>query len=168
MQAAINLEANRIELFTKITKDNWVEAVFWHLANREAQHMQVIKRTNWRKRVLKDWYNLGIKGRGHLFNPGDLVILYDGKSAKKKMHLAYRGPFIVVSLGGFHSKSYYLRQVNSTAVPKSFHRDHLKPFKLRTGHLVTSYKQQLLTYQKLRARKAKHKLPKSIRKGAKA
>jgi len=36
MQAAINLEANRVELFTKITKNNWVEAIFWHLANREA------------------------------------------------------------------------------------------------------------------------------------
>jgi len=36
MQDAINLEVNRIELFTKIIKDNWVEAVFWHLASREA------------------------------------------------------------------------------------------------------------------------------------
>ena len=108
--------------------------------------MQVIKRTNWRKRVLKDRHDLGIKGRGHLFNPGDLVMLYDSKSAKKKMHPAYRGPFIVVGLGGFHSKSYHLRQVNSIAVLRSFYGDHLKPFKLRTGHLVTSYEQQLPTY----------------------
>jgi len=36
MQDAINLEVNRIELFTKITKDNWVKAVFWHLANKKA------------------------------------------------------------------------------------------------------------------------------------
>jgi hypothetical protein len=93
-------------------------------------------------------------------------MLYDSKSAKKKMHPAYRGPFIVVGLGGFHSKSYHLRQVNSTAVLRSFYGDHLKPFKLRTGHLVTSYEQQLPTYQKLRAGKAKHKLPKSICKGA--
>jgi hypothetical protein len=93
-------------------------------------------------------------------------MLYDGKLAKKKMHLAYKGPFVVVSLRGFYSKSYHLRQVNSTAVLKSFYKDHLKPFKLQTGYLVTSYKQQLPTYQKLRARKAKYKLPKSIRKGA--
>ena len=89
MQDAINLEVNRIELFTKITKDNWVKAVFWHLANKKAQRMQVIKRTDQRKRVIKDRHNLGIKGRGHLFNPKDLVMLYDGKLAKKKMHPAY-------------------------------------------------------------------------------
>jgi hypothetical protein len=70
--------------------------------------MQVIKRTNWRKRVLKDWHNLSIKGRGHLFNPRDLVILYDSKLAKKKMHLAYRGPFVIIGLRGFYSKSYHL------------------------------------------------------------
>ena len=118
--------------------------------------------------MIKDRHDLGIKGRGHLFNPRDLVMLYDGKSAKKKMHPAYKGPFVVISLRGFYSKSYYLRQVNSIAVLKSFYGDYLKPFKLRTGHLVTGYKQQLPTYQKLRARKAKHKLLKSICKGAKA
>jgi hypothetical protein len=70
--------------------------------------MQVIKRTNWRKRVIKDRHNLGIKGRGHLFNPRDLVMLYNSKSAKKKMHPAYKGPFIIISPGGFYSKLYYL------------------------------------------------------------
>ena len=60
--------------------------------------MQVIERTNWRKRVLKDRHNLGIKGRGHLFNPRDLVILYDSKFAKKKMHPVYKGPFVVFRL----------------------------------------------------------------------
>jgi hypothetical protein len=73
-------------------------------------------------------------------------MLYDSKLAKKKMHPAYRGPFIIISLGGFYSKSYHLRQVNSIAILKSFYKDHLKPFKLQTSHLVTSYKQQLLTY----------------------
>ena len=129
--------------------------------------MQVIERTNWRKRVMKDRHNLGVRSQGH-FTPEDLVMLYNGKSAKKKMHPAYRGPFVVVRPGGFHSKSYHLRQVNSIAILRSFYGDHLKPFKLRTSHLVTGYKQQLPTYQKLRARKAKHKLPKSICKGARA
>jgi hypothetical protein len=103
--------------------------------------MQVIERTDWRKRVIKDRHDLGIKGRGHLFNPRDLVILYDGKLAKKKMHPAYRGPFVIISLGGFYSKSYHLRQVNGTAILKSFYGDYLKPFKLQTGHLVTGYEQ---------------------------
>ena len=103
--------------------------------------MQVIKRTNQRKRVLKDRHNLSIKGRGHLFNLKDLVILYDSKLAKKKMHLVYKGPFIVINLRGFYSKLYYLQQVNSIAILKSFYSDYLKPFKLQTSHLVTGYKQ---------------------------
>jgi hypothetical protein len=57
-------------------------------------------------------------------------MLYDSKLAKKKMHLAYRGPFVVVRLGGFYSKSYHLRQVNNIAILKSFYGDYLKPFKL--------------------------------------
>jgi hypothetical protein len=54
---------------------------------------------------------------------------------------------------------------HNSAILTPFHRDRIK---LRAGHLVTSYEQQLLTYQKLRARKAKYKLPKSICKGVKA
>jgi hypothetical protein len=73
-------------------------------------------------------------------------MLYDSKLAKKKMHPAYKGPFIIISPRGFHSKSYHLRQVNSAPIPKSFYSDHLKPFKLQTGHLVTGYKQQLPMY----------------------
>jgi hypothetical protein len=73
-------------------------------------------------------------------------MLYDSKLAKKKMHLAYRGLFVIVRLGGFYSKLYHLRQVNGIAILKSFYGDYLKPFKLRIGYLVTGYKQQLLTY----------------------
>jgi hypothetical protein len=129
--------------------------------------MQVIEQTSWRKRVLKDRHDLGVRGQGS-FSPGDLVMLYDAKSAKKKMHPAYRGPFVIVGPGGFHGKSYHLRQVNGTAIPRSFYGDHLKPFKLRTGYLVTGFEQQLPTYQNLRAGKARHRLPKSVRKGTEA
>jgi len=73
-------------------------------------------------------------------------MLYNSKLAKKKMHPAYKGPFVVISLGGFYSESYHLRQVNSTTILKSFYSDYLKPFKLRTSYLVTSYKKQLLIY----------------------
>ena len=92
--------------------------------------MYIVKQINQRKKVLKDQYNLGIKGRRHLFNPNNLVILYNSKLAKKKMYSAYKGPFIVVSLRGFYSKLYHLQQVNSTTILKSFYSDHLKPFKL--------------------------------------
>ena len=67
-------------------------------------------------------------------------MLYDSKLAKKKMHLAYKGPFIVIRPRGFHSKSYHLQQVNGTTILKSFYGDHLKPFKLQISYLVTGYK----------------------------
>ena len=57
-------------------------------------------------------------------------MLYNTKSAKKKMHLAYKGPFVVIRPRGFYGKLYYLQQVNSTIILKSFYRDYLKPFKL--------------------------------------
>jgi len=34
-------------------------------------------------------------------------MLYNSKLAKKKMHLAYKGPFIIISLRGFYNKLYY-------------------------------------------------------------
>jgi hypothetical protein len=42
------------------------------------------------------------------FKLGNLVMLYNGKLAKKKLYPAYWGPFKIVSLGGFHGKSYLL------------------------------------------------------------
>jgi len=35
-------------------------------------------------------------------------MLYDGKLAKKKMHPAYRGPFVIISPREVYSKLYYL------------------------------------------------------------
>ena len=57
-------------------------------------------------------------------------MLYNAKSAKRKMHLAYRGPFVIIRPGGFYSKLYHLWQVNSIAIPRLFYGDYLKPFKL--------------------------------------
>jgi hypothetical protein len=95
-------------------------------------------------------------------------MLYNSKSIKKKMHPVYRRPFVVVRPRGFYGKLYYLWQVNGIAIPRSFYKDHLKPFKLQTGYLVTGFEQQLLIYQNLCIRKAKYKLLKLIRKGIRA
>jgi hypothetical protein len=62
------------------------------------------------------------------------------------MHPVYKGPFVIISPGGFYSKLYHLRQVNGIAIPRSFYGDYLKPFKLQISYLVTGYKQQLLAY----------------------
>jgi hypothetical protein len=81
------------------------------------------------KIIQKERHDMGIRGE-KTYKPGQLVILYDRKSAKKKLHPAYRGPFVITRLAGSQGKSYTLRQVNRNPIPRSYYRDHLKPFTL--------------------------------------
>ena len=55
-------------------------------------------------------------------------MLYNPKSAKKKLHLAYRGLFVVTSFGSDYEKLYTLRQVEGTAISHIFYSDYLKLF----------------------------------------
>jgi hypothetical protein len=108
--------------------------------------------------LMKDRHDMGIH-HPLKFKEDDLVMLYDSKVAKQKLHPSYRGPFIIVGLAGDHGTSYKLRQVDGTAIKRTFYGDHLKPFKQRTGHMLTGKEAQLASYQILRAGKAKHKVP---------
>ena len=90
-------------------------------------------------------------------------MIYDQKSAKKKLHPAYRGPFVINGAGGDQGKSYTLRQVNGIAITCTYYRDHLKPFRLRPDYLITKKERLWPEYQNLRARKGVHKLPKDAR-----
>jgi hypothetical protein len=92
-----------------------------------------------------------------------MVMLYDQKSAKKKLHPAYRGPFVIAGFGRDHGKSYKLQQINGTLIPRTYYGDHFKPFRPRPKHLITGYERNLPQYQNLRAGKATHKLPKDVR-----
>ncbi|KAI0993777.1 hypothetical protein K3495_g14407 [Podosphaera aphanis] len=94
---------------------------------------------------------------------GSMVMLYDGKSAKKQLHPSYRGPFIVSGKGGSHGKSYTLKQINGTPIPGTFYGDHLKPFVPRIGHLVTGNEEEIALHQNIRAKKGFHKLPQRLR-----
>jgi hypothetical protein len=89
-------------------------------------------------------------------------MLYDGKSAKKKLHPAYRGPFVIAGFAGSQGKSYTLRQVNGNPIPRSYYRDHLKPFTLRTRYLYIKNKKRILPYQNLYTGQVIYKLPKNI------
>jgi hypothetical protein len=84
------------------------------------------------------------------------------ESAKKKLHPAYRGPFVITAFARSQGKSYTLRQVNGDSIPRSYYKDYLKLFTLRTGYLRTKNKERILSYQNLRARRAIYRLPKNI------
>ncbi len=73
-------------------------------------------------------------------------MLYNTKSAKKKLYSLYRGPFIITGFGSSYSRSYTLRQINNEAIPRIYYGDYLKLFKLRKGYLVTGTKEQFPVY----------------------
>ncbi|KAI0994590.1 hypothetical protein K3495_g13592 [Podosphaera aphanis] len=149
-----------IDAFLEISEDDHVREVDLFVQNREVVRDLVIAKTSWRKQVQKERHDRGV--REQTFKPGDYVMLYDGKSAKKKLHPAYRGPFVVAGHGGCHGKSYLLRQVNGKPIPRTYYGDHLKLFKLREGHLVTGREGRVPFYQNLRAGTANHKLPAAV------
>ena len=113
---------------------------------------------NDRKALSKARHNHGITQ--YTFQPEDLVMLRDVESARKKLHLTFRGPFVVTGFAGSHGHSYTLRQINGEAIPRQYYGDHLKLFRLRTGHLVSGSEQVLPVYQNIRASRCKHHLPK--------
>ena len=97
------------------------------------------------------------------FSPGELVMLYDSRSAKKKLRPSWRGPFVVTGFGGDQHKSYTIRQICGTLIPRTFHGDHLKLFRLREGYLATGREERIPVYQNIRLGTANQKLPKDLR-----
>ncbi|POS86333.1 hypothetical protein EPUL_002151 [Erysiphe pulchra] len=137
-------------------------AVFRFIAKRERCWDEVPNASSWAKQVFKDRHDTGIQKELN-FTDGTMVMLFDGKSAKKQLHPSYRGPFIISEKGGSHGKSYTLKQINGTPIPGTFYGDHLKPFVPRTGHLITSNEEELSLHQNIRAKKGFHKLPQRLR-----
>ncbi|KAI0995067.1 hypothetical protein K3495_g13113 [Podosphaera aphanis] len=137
-------------------------SVLQFVAERERRRDEVRNASSWAKQVYKERHDMGIRKELN-FADGSMVMLYDGKSAKKQLHPSYRGPFVVSGKGGSHGISYTLKQINGTPISGTFYGDHLKPFVPRTGHLVTSNEEKLAHYQNIRARRGFHKLPQRLR-----
>ncbi|KHJ30086.1 hypothetical protein EV44_g5595 [Erysiphe necator] len=117
-------------------------AIFDFISKRERCWEEVRNASSWAKQVSKDRHDLGIRKELN-FIDGSMVMLYDGKSAKKQLHPSYRGPFVISGKGGSHGKLYTLKQINGTPIPGTFYGDHLKPFVPRTGHLITSNEEEI-------------------------
>jgi hypothetical protein len=147
--------------FGQMDDDTMREAVFEFMIKRIDRARKINDRSEHVKDLQKERYDKGVVEYRHKI--GSYVMLYDVKSAKKKLHPAYRGPFVVSGFAGDHSKSYKLRQINGAPIARSFSGDHLKPFKLRQGHLVTQDEEKLKLYQNIRAGRAQCKLPVEFR-----
>ncbi|CAD6500186.1 BgTH12-04289 [Blumeria graminis f. sp. triticale] len=133
------------------------------ILNREETRRTALIRSDSQKDRAKDRHNLGVRA-GHVYVPGSLVMLWDAKAAGKKLRPAWRGPFVVVGYGGDMERSFILRQVDGSRIPRHYYGDHLKPFRLREGYLITQEEEEIPVYQNLRLGNAAFKLPKYVEK----
>lgn len=60
-------------------------------------------------------------------------------------------------------KSYNLRQIEGKAIPRHYHGDSLKPFRLREGYLISKREVRLPIFQNICLGTAAFKLPKDQR-----
>ncbi|POS81641.1 hypothetical protein EPUL_006635, partial [Erysiphe pulchra] len=119
-------------------------------------------RSDWYKNKAAQRHDLGIRGQNE-YSPGELVMLYDHRQAGRKLRPTWRGPFVIVGFGGDMGKSYKLRQINGTPIPRHYHGDSLKKFRLREGYLITGEEESLPVFQSIRLGNASFKLPKNLR-----
>ncbi|KAI0991699.1 hypothetical protein K3495_g16488, partial [Podosphaera aphanis] len=131
------------------------------VVKREEIRRATLVRSDRQKDRAKDRHDLGVRAE-HSYSPGDSVMLWDAKTAGKKLRPAWRGPFIVTGYGGDLGRSYTLRQVDGTPIPRHYYGDHLKPFRLREGYLITREEEEIPAYQNIRLGKAAFKLPKCV------
>jgi hypothetical protein len=103
-----------------------------------------------------------MKGSGSLDhpvseNPGRIPM--EGRQLRP----SWRGPFVISGYGGEHGKSYLIRQICGTPIPRTFHGNHLKKFRLREEYLVSGREHSLPVYQNIRYGTGNHKLPRDLR-----
>lgn len=132
------------------------------ISRRNEARRETLGRSDRRKDLKAQIHDIGVRATQE-YNPGDLVMLFDHREAGKKLRPSWRGPFVVVGLGGDMGKSYCLRQIEGTPIPRHYHGDALKPFRLREGYLVSKKEERLLIVQNIRLGTAAFKLPKDQR-----
>ena len=108
-------------------------SVYTYLRHIAEVH-DVVTEITMRKQEIEAYkYNKGITETVH--HIGDLVMLYQKDVGK--LQPRWRGPFRISGYGGSHGVSFTLRQLNGRGIKGTFHGDHLRTFKPRTGYLST-------------------------------
>ncbi|KAI1000425.1 hypothetical protein K3495_g7774 [Podosphaera aphanis] len=126
-----------------------------YITNHAATQKVVLERSDHAKDRASARHDLGSRGIAR-YDRGDLVMLYDHRQAGKRLGPSWRGPFVVTGFEGDMGKSYTIRQINGTSIPRHYYGDSLKRFRLREGYLVTGEEGDLPIFQNIRP-------PKNIR-----
>ncbi|KAI1002345.1 hypothetical protein K3495_g5856 [Podosphaera aphanis] len=132
------------------------------IIKRDEVRRKALVRSDDNRERTKERDDLGVRAQ-HTYTPAQLVMLWDAKTAGKRLRAAWRGPFVVTEFGGDVSKSYTIRQFDGSPIPRHYYGDHLKPFRLREGYLVTHEKERIPVYQNIRLGNAAFKLPKAVK-----
>jgi hypothetical protein len=131
------------------------------IIQRSAIQRRAFRSSEYVKDCKKERHDLGVHGEEH-YVPGDLLMLFDHRSAGLKLRPAWRGPFVITGLGGNKERSYTLRQIQATLIQRNYHGNSLKPFRLQEGYLVTYKEEAFPMFQNIRLGNAAFKLPKVI------
>lgn len=142
--------------------DHHSDLVVEYMLKRRQVQEKALERSDWYKDRAAQFHDLGVRAPCE-YNPADLVMLYDHQQAGKKLRPIWRGPFVVTGLGEDMGKSYSLRQVYGTPIPRSYYGDSLKRFRLREGYLVTREEEGLPVFQNTRLGRSAFRLPKNLR-----
>jgi hypothetical protein len=143
------------EVHKALSDETMARKVYEFIEMRGVIQLEVKSNSDLVKVKQKEMHDLGVKH--YSFEPGDLVMLYDHRSANKKLHPAYRGPFEISEFGGDYGKSFKLQQLDGTLIPQTFYGDSLKFFKPRTNYLISKSDKDLIQYQNICSRKGKFK-----------
>ena len=123
-------------------------AVNQYITHRSQVHDRVSQLSIARKEGEAARYNKGVRQR--VFEPGDLVMLYQKDTGK--LQPRWRGPFVVEAFASPRGVSYLIKQTNGRRIKGTFHGNHLKLFIARTGYL-SDQASQLLPQQTIRPSK---------------
>jgi hypothetical protein len=128
-------------------KQRHVHMVSQYVRYRAERHDSVATLSRLQKEIDAARYNKGVTRTVHHID--DLVMVYQKDTGK--LQPRWRGPFKISGYGGSHGASFTLRQINGRGIKGTFHGDHLKPFKPRTGYLAAADQHlQILPEQLLR------------------
>ncbi|KAI0996301.1 hypothetical protein K3495_g11880, partial [Podosphaera aphanis] len=143
-------------------EDQHSDRVVEFCANRVKLREEALERSNLKKTYSANKYDLGVNSLRN-YSPGDMVMLFDHQQSGKKLRPSWRGPFVINGYGGDLNKSYTLRQISGASIPRHYHGDSLKKFRLREGYLITGEEESLPVFQNIRLGRASFKLPRKFR-----
>ena len=121
-------------------KKTHVQMVGQYVQYRAEMYDSIAQASRQKKEAEAVRYDKGLNKVIH--HIGNLVMVYQKGVAK--LQPRWRGPFRIKGYGGSHGVSFTLQQLNGRGIRGTFHGDHLKEYRPRTGYLATVDQQSSL------------------------